>query len=117
MPKSNTLSRIFATTSSSCNRPIAANTGLAWSELAVGVELWATTQIEQEADSVLFGWLWVDSATAAHNIRDRQSHVSHREKRIRSCIGLDSLSIIRDVAPKAIPDKLLWGRSVMFEPG
>jgi hypothetical protein len=33
----------------------------------------------------------VDSTTAVHNIRDRQSHVSHRTaNRIRSCIGLDS---------------------------
>ena len=57
MPKSKALSRTFAITSSSCSRPIAVNTGLAWFELAVGVVLWATTQIEQEALSVLFGWL------------------------------------------------------------
>jgi len=117
MPKSITLNRACAITSSSCSRPIAVNTGLAWLELAVGVVLWATTQIEQEALSVLFGWLWVDSATAVHNIRDRQSHVSHREvNRIRSCIGLDSFSIITVVSHKARPGKLLWERTVMLAP-
>src|ERR1700730_6899295 len=108
MPNSRTASRAFAITSSSCSRPIAANTGPAWLELAVGVVLWATTQMEQEAFCVLFGWLWADSATAAHNIKDRQSQVSHREvKRIRSCIGLDSFSIITVVWRKAMPSKLL----------
>ena len=79
----------------------------------MGAVLWATTHIEQEALSVLFGWLWLDSATAVHNIRDRQSHVDHREvNRIDSCIGLDSISIIRVVSPKATPGKLLWERIV-----
>jgi len=82
--------------------------GRSWLELAVGVVLWATTQMEQEAFWVLFGWLWADSATAAQNIKDRQSHVSHREiNRIRSCIGLDSFSIITVVWHKAMPSKLL----------
>jgi putative AlgH/UPF0301 family transcriptional regulator len=91
MPKSKTLSQAFAITSSSCSSPIAANTGRAWLQLAVGVVVWATTQIEQEFDSVWLGWLWVDSATAVHNIRDRQSHANHRKvNRMRSCIGLDS---------------------------
>jgi hypothetical protein len=40
----------------------------------------------------LFGWLWVDSASAVHNIKDRQTHASHRPvNRMCSCIGLDSL--------------------------
>jgi hypothetical protein len=44
--------------------------------------------MEQEADSVWLGWLWVDSTTAVHSIRDRQSHVNHRQvNRMRSCIG------------------------------
>jgi hypothetical protein len=43
-------------------------------ELTVGLALCAATQIEQEADSVCVGWLWVDSTAAAHNIRDRHSH-------------------------------------------
>jgi len=45
----------LATTSSSRNEPIAANTGAAWLELTVGLALCAATQIEQEADSVRVG--------------------------------------------------------------
>jgi len=79
------------------------------------VVLWATTQIEQEALSVLLGWLWVDSATAVHNIRDRQSQVNHREvSRIRSRIGLDSLPIITVALPYTTPGKLLWEGNVVF---
>jgi len=111
MPNSKKLIRAFATTSSSCSRPIAANTGLAWCDAATGTVLCATTQIEQEADSVLFGWLWVDSATAVHNIRDRQSHVNHRRvNRIRSCIGLDTFYSITVALHKQMLDKLLWSR-------
>jgi hypothetical protein len=52
------------------------------------VVLWAATQIEQDADSVWFGWLCVDSATAVHNIKDRQSHANHRnESRIVPAMG------------------------------
>lgn len=77
--------------------------------------LCATTQIEQEADSDLFGWVWVDSAMAAHNIRDRQSHVNHREvSRIRSCIGLDSFYLITVALHKAMRNQLLWEWTVMF---
>ena len=91
MPKSKTLSRAFAIASSSRIRPTASNTGLAWCELITGAVLCAITHMEQEIASVLFGWLWVDSATAVHNIKDRQTHVNHRSvNRIRSCIGLDS---------------------------
>jgi len=57
MPNSKTLSRAFAITSSSCSSPTAANTGRVWLQLAVGVVVWATTQIEQELDSVWLGWL------------------------------------------------------------
>ncbi len=78
MPRSEKSNRVFATTSSSRSRPIVANSGAAWLELTVGLALCATTQIEQELDSVWFGWLWADSATAAHNIRDRQSQAEHR---------------------------------------
>ncbi|MGA1988108.1 MAG: hypothetical protein ABSG72_17715 [Candidatus Sulfotelmatobacter sp.] len=46
-------------------------------ELTVGLALCAATQIEQEADSVCVGWLWVDSTAAAQNISDRQSHADH----------------------------------------
>jgi len=52
MPWSEKSNRLFATTSSSSSRPIAANTGTAWLELTVGLALCAATQIEQEADSV-----------------------------------------------------------------
>jgi len=78
MPASEKSSRVFARTSSSCSRPTAANTGVAWPERAAGLALWAATQIEQEEDSVRFGWLWVDSAATAHNIRDKQSQADHR---------------------------------------
>jgi len=57
MPNSKTLSRAFAITSSSCSSPTAANTGRAWLQPAVGVVVWAATQIEQELDSVWLGWL------------------------------------------------------------
>lgn len=52
MPRSEKCNRAFAMTSSSRSRPTAASTGAAWLELAVGLALCATTQIEQEADSV-----------------------------------------------------------------
>jgi len=52
MPRSENPNRLFATTSSSRSRPIAANTGTFWLELTAGLALCATTQIEQEADSV-----------------------------------------------------------------
>ena len=71
---------------------MAAKTGLVWTELTVGLALCATTQIEQEDDSVWLGWLWVDSAATVHNIRDRQSHADHRNhERMKtdSCIGID----------------------------
>ncbi len=77
MPKSKIPMRAFAVICFSCSRPIAANIGLDWCDVAVGALLCATTQIEQGVDCVL-GWLWVDSSTAVHNIRDRQIHANHR---------------------------------------
>jgi hypothetical protein len=79
MPRSKTLSQAFAMTSSSCSRPTGVKMGRAGLEMAAGLALCATAQMEQEADSVWLGWLWVDSAATVHNIRDRQSHASHRE--------------------------------------
>ena len=55
MPRSEKSNRAFATTSSSRNKLIAVNIGAAWPELAVGRVLCATTQIEQDADSVRVG--------------------------------------------------------------
>ena len=55
MPRSEKSNRAFAMTSSSRSRPIVANAGAAWLELTVGLALCATTQIEQEADSVREG--------------------------------------------------------------
>lgn len=55
MPRSENSNRALAMTSSSCSRPIAANVGALWPELRVGLELCATTQIEQAAASVLVG--------------------------------------------------------------
>ncbi len=55
MPASEKSNRAFATTFSSCNWPIAANTGAAWPEMAAGLALCATTQIKQDAESVWFG--------------------------------------------------------------
>jgi hypothetical protein len=78
MPASEKSTRALAMTSSSCSNPTAANAGPVWPELTAGLALCATTQIEQEAASVLVGWLWVDSAATVHNIRDRQTHADHR---------------------------------------
>jgi hypothetical protein len=55
MPISKTSSHDFATTSSSCSKATVAKTGRGWLELTVGLALCATTQIEQEADSVAVG--------------------------------------------------------------
>lgn len=55
MPRSETSNRVFATTSSSRSKPMAANTGAVRLELTVGLALCATTQIEQEADSLAVG--------------------------------------------------------------
>ena len=78
MPASEKSNRAFARTSSSCSWPTAANTGVAWPEIAAGLALCAATQIEQEVDSVRFGWWCVDSAATVHSIRDRQSQADHR---------------------------------------
>lgn len=91
MPSSKKLIRAGAATSSSCSDPTSAKIGRAIFELTTGAALCATTQIEHAEDSVWFGWVCVDSATAVHIIRDRQSHASHRtEFLMLSCIGLDS---------------------------
>ena len=55
MPRSEKSNWVFATTSSSRSKPIAANTGAAGLDLTVGLAMCATTQIEQEADSVWVG--------------------------------------------------------------
>jgi len=55
MPSSNTSSHVFAMTFSSCRTPTLEKMGRMWAELAVGVELCAATQIEQEAASVAVG--------------------------------------------------------------
>ena len=55
MPRSEEANRALATISSSSSSPIAANAGAAWLALTVGLELCATTHIEQAADSVRVG--------------------------------------------------------------
>ncbi len=55
MPRSEKSNRVFATASSSRSKPIASNIGADGLELTVGLALCATTQIEQEADSVRVG--------------------------------------------------------------
>ena len=55
MPRSENSNRAFAMTSSSCSKPIAANNGALRPELRAGLELCATTQIEQDAESVPVG--------------------------------------------------------------
>jgi hypothetical protein len=55
MPRSEEANRALTTTSSSSSSPIEANAGAAWPVLTVGLELCATTQIEQVADSVRVG--------------------------------------------------------------
>jgi hypothetical protein len=49
MPKLDASNSAFAKTSSSGSTPTVANTGRAWDEPAVGLELCAATQMEQEA--------------------------------------------------------------------
>jgi hypothetical protein len=55
MPSSEKSKWVFALTSSSRSKPIAANTGAAGLELKVGLALCATTQTEQEAESLCVG--------------------------------------------------------------
>jgi len=55
MPRSEKSNRVFAITSSSRSKPIAAKTGAAWLELTRGLALCASTQIEQEADALWVG--------------------------------------------------------------
>jgi hypothetical protein len=52
MPKSRTLIRAFAITSFSCSTPTVVKMGRAELEIVTGLALWASAQIEQEADSV-----------------------------------------------------------------
>ena len=91
MPSSKTSSLAFATMSSSRSKPIAANTGAAWLELAVGLALCASTQIVQEADSVRVACVCVVSAAAVHNIKDRQIHADHRTHKRINLPGLSFL--------------------------
>jgi hypothetical protein len=109
MPKSEKSRRALATTFSSTVKPTAANTGVPWLELTAGLALCATTQMEQEEDSVRLGWLWVDSAATVHNIRDRQSHADHlTQTRIQvPTSGLDSYELITVIRKRATSDKLL----------
>jgi len=51
MPRSSTPIQALAMTFSSCSQPTAAKTGRAWLELATGLALCATAQMEQETDS------------------------------------------------------------------
>ncbi len=78
MPESEKSSRALAITASSCNRPMAAKTGVASAEAGAGLALCAATQMVQEAAAVWLGWLWVDSAVTVHSIRDRQSQADQR---------------------------------------
>src|SRR3984957_17104411 len=115
MPNSKILVGAFARTSSSCSRPTVSNIGLALCEPNTGAVLCAATHMEQEIASVLFGWLWVDSATAVHNIKDRHTHVNHRRvKRMSSYIGLDSFYLITGALHNAMRDKLLWNGVLCF---
>jgi hypothetical protein len=113
MPASERSNCAFARTFSSCRTPTVANTGAVVLELGAGLAVCATTQMEQEDDSVWLGWLWVDSAAAVHNMRDRQSHADHRpQKRIVRvlCIpasGLDSLEFIKVTSYHATCSTLL----------
>lgn len=81
MPRSEKSSRAVTTVSFSWRRPTAAKTGVPCAPLTVGLAVCAARQIEQEAASVLLGWLWVDSAAAVHSIRDRQSHTDQRTQK------------------------------------
>ncbi len=81
MPRFEAANSALARTSSSRNKPTEPRTGRMSLELAVGLELCAATQMEQEAACARLGWLWVDSAAAVQNIKDRQSQADHRNQR------------------------------------
>jgi len=57
--------------------------------------------------------MWVDSATAAHNISETQSRADHRtHKRIDLAddafrFGIRLIELITVINPNAMPDKLL----------
>jgi hypothetical protein len=85
MPISATSSRALASTDFSCRRPTVVKIGVVWPVLAVGLVLCAATQIEQAADSVWLGWLWVDSTAAVHSIRDRQNQTDQRISELIRC--------------------------------
>ncbi len=55
MPRSEKSNRVFALTSSSRSKPIAANSGAVGLEPKVGLALCATTQTEHEAESLWVG--------------------------------------------------------------
>jgi hypothetical protein len=62
--------------------------------------------MEQGALAVWLEWLCVDSASAVHNINDRQSHVNHRAvKRMRFCMGR-LVQLITVLARKAMVSNL-----------
>lgn len=81
MPKLDASNSAFARTSWSRSTPTSVKTGWVREELAVGLELWAATQMEQEAALTGLGWLWVDSAAAVQSIKDRHSQADHRNHR------------------------------------
>jgi hypothetical protein len=78
MPKSEKPSQGFGTAFCSESNPTVAKIGVVLGEIGAGLAVCATTQIVQEAASVRFGWLCVDSTAAVHSIRDRQTHAEHR---------------------------------------
>ena len=101
-------SRPGAATASSRHSPTAINTGVASADSEAGLALCAATQIRQEAESVGFGWLWVDSAAIVHSIKDRHSQADHRtQKRMDSRFGLDCLELITVICAAATSGKLL----------
>jgi hypothetical protein len=90
MPRARTPLQAFAMISSSCSKPTEAKIGRAWLEVAAGLAACATAQMEQDAVPFWLGWLWVDSAAAAHNSRDKQNNANDRvQNRISSYFGRD----------------------------
>ena len=100
MPESEECESQTASEASSRVKPIAANCGAEWFELALGLALCATTQIEHDAVSVRVAWWCVDSNAAVQTIRDRHIHADHFTQ-IR--IFLDLQPIRGKLHPNRIP--------------
>jgi hypothetical protein len=94
--------------------PTAVKMGAVSLELGAGLAVCAATQSEQVAASVWLGWLWVDSAAAVHNIRDRQSHTDQRTQMRIFRLRIRLASAYNGYPPKSNIDVSLWTRAFLI---